>query len=301
MSSTPTVPPGSVVVGVDADHPPAEVLDAAAELARRTGRRLHLVNATGPGVVPWSPDRLEPQARRLEEVRAGLQEQVPREVTAETVVDGAASALVAASLDAYRVVLGAGRLRPLTAAVLGATTHQVAAHARCPVLVVPRDTPPPSRGLVVVGVDPDPHAEPALEAAFTEASERGVPLVAVHAWWWEPPDPLATEPEWAGDWGELADAQHVVLSEMLGGWRERYPDVEVRPRLVRGQAVPVLCDEAREAQLLVVGSRGRGGFTGLLLGSVGTRLLHLAPCPLLVVPSTGRDDEHGSDDGQPGS
>ena len=301
MPSTPTVPPGSVVVGVDADRPADEVLDAAVELARRTGRRLHLVNATGLGVVPWTPDLLEPQARRLEEVRARLQQQVPREVTAETVVGGAASALVEASRHAYRLVLGAGHLRPLTAAVLGATTHQVAAHARCPVLVVPRDTAPPARGLVVVGVDPDPHAEPALDAAFAEASERGVPLVAVHAWWWEPPDPLATEPEWAGDWGELADAQHVVLAEMLAGWRERYPDVEVRPRLVRGQAVPILCDEAREAQLLVVGSRGRGGFSGLLLGSVGTRLLHLAPCPLLVVPSTRRDDEPGSDDGQPES
>ena len=64
----------------------------------------------------------------------------------------------------------------------------------------------------------------------------------------------------------------------------------LRPRLVRGQAVPVLCDEARDAQLLVVGSRGRGGFTGLLLGSVGTRLLHVTPCPLLVVPSTSRRD-----------
>ncbi|HET8768651.1 universal stress protein [Phycicoccus sp. M110.8] len=290
MSSTPTVPPGSIVVGVDADHPATEVLDAAVELARRTGRRVHLVNATGLGVVPWTPDVLELQARRLEELRAHLQEQAPREVTAETVVGGAASALVEGSRDAYRVVLGAGRLRPLTAAVLGATTHQVAAHARCPVLVVPRGAVAQPRGLVVVGVDPDPHAEPALDAAFTEASERGVPLVAVHAWWWEPPDPLATEPEWAGDWGELADAQHVVLAEMLSGWQERYPDVEVRPRLVRGQAVPVLCDEAREAQLLVVGSRGRGGFAGLLLGSVGTRLLHLAPCPLLVVPSTSRVD-----------
>ena len=290
MSSTPTVPLGSIVVGVDADHPATEVLDAAVELARRTGRRVHLVNATGLGVVPWTPDVLELQARRLEELRAHLQEQAPREVTAETVVGGAASALVEGSRDAYRVVLGAGRLRPLTAAVLGATTHQVAAHARCPVLVVPRGAVAQPRGLVVVGVDPDPHAEPALDAAFTEASERGVPLVAVHAWWWEPPDPLATEPEWAGDWGELADAQHVVLAEMLSGWQERYPDVEVRPRLVRGQAVPVLCDEAREAQLLVVGSRGRGGFAGLLLGSVGTRLLHLAPCPLLVVPSTSRVD-----------
>ncbi|MFC8500915.1 universal stress protein [Pedococcus sp. NPDC057267] len=291
MSSTPSVPPGSVVAAVDADRPAAEVLDAAVELATRTGRRLHLVNATGLGVVPWTPDLLEPQARRLEEVRAGLQQRLTREVTAETVVAGAASALVEASRDAYRVVLGAGRLRPLPAAVLGATTQQVAAHARCPVLVVPRDTELPARGLVVVGVDPDPHAEPALEAAFAEASERGVPLVAVHAWWWEPPDPLAAEPEWAGDWGELADAQHVVLAEMLGGWQERYPDVEVRPRLVRGQAVPVLCDEARDAQLLVVGSRGRGGFAGLLLGSVGTRLLHLAPCPLLVVPSTPRAED----------
>jgi nucleotide-binding universal stress UspA family protein len=289
MASSPTVPPGSVVVGIDADHPAPRVLDAAVSLATLTERRLHLLNATGMGAVPWTPEALDRQAQRLEAVRVGLQERLDRPVTAGTVVAGAAHALVDASRHAFRVVLGSGHLGPLSATVLGATTHQVAAHARCPVLVVPAGATVREEGVVLVGVDPDPHGEPALEAAFTEASLRRVPLLAVHAWWWEPPDPLATEPEWLGDWGELADAQHVVLSEVLSGWQERFPDVEVRPRLVRGQAVPVLCDEAREAQLLVVGSRGRGGFTGLLLGSVGARLLHLSPCPLLVVPSTPRD------------
>ncbi|GAB3450688.1 hypothetical protein GCM10027517_38620 [Phycicoccus ginsengisoli] len=289
MTSSPAAPRGSIVVGIDADHPVEAVLDAAVDASRRSGRRVHLVNATGQGVAPWTPALLDQQAARLERVRLGLQERLEHPVTAETVVGGAARALVDASHEAYRVVVGAGHLRALPAAVLGATTQQVAAHARCPVLVVPTAAAAPTAGFVVVGVDPDPHGEPALETAFAEASARGVPLLAVHAWWWEPPDPLATEPEWFGDWGELADAQHVVLAEMLSGWQERYPDVEVRPRLVRGQAVPVLCDEAREAQLLVVGSRGRGGFAGLLLGSVGTRLLHLSPRPLLVVPSTARD------------
>ncbi|GAB3437472.1 universal stress protein [Phycicoccus ginsengisoli] len=280
-----------VVVGVDADDPIQAVLDTAADLATALGHPLHVVNATGVGIVPWTPEMVGRQEARTESVRAGLETRCRTAVTAETVYASPAKALVDASHGAALVVLGAGRLGAVPAAVLGATTHQVAAHAACPVLVVPHDVLLRHDGPVVVGVDADPHSEPAVEYAFAEASRRGVDLVAVHSWWWEAPDAMMSGREWEDDFGAVADTQHRQLAEMLAGWQEKYPDVQLRTEVVRGQAVPTLRDEARDAQLLVVGSRGRGGFRGLLLGSVSTRLLHQSPCPVVVVPSFPRRRE----------
>jgi nucleotide-binding universal stress UspA family protein len=83
----------------------------------------------------------------------------------------------------------------------------------------------------------------------------------------------------------VAQTQKLLVAEMLAGWREKYPDVTVRPTAVRGQAAVVLEEVSQNAQVLVVGSRGRGGFAGLLLGSVSSRVMHRAKCPTVVVPS----------------
>jgi len=74
----------------------------------------------------------------------------------------------------------------------------------------------------------------------------------------------------------------VLLAERLAGWSEKYPDVEVRRRVVRDRPAAELVDLSRTARLVVVGSRGRGGVRGLLLGSVGHALIHHAHCPVLV-------------------
>ncbi|MDR6864816.1 universal stress protein [Phycicoccus sp. 3266] len=284
----PVVVLAPVVVGVDADDPVQAVLDTAVDLASELAHPLHVVNATGVGIVPWTPEMVGRQEARTEAVRASLEARSRVPVTGETMYTSPAKALVDASHDAALVVVGAGRLGTVSAAVLGATTSQVAAHAECPVLVVPHEGLLRHDGPVVVGVDIDPHSEPALEYAFAEAARRSVPLVAVHSWWWESPDAFMSGHEWEDDFGAVADTQHRQLAEMLAGWQDKYPDVQVRTEVVRGQAVSTLCDEAQGAQLLVVGSRGRGGFRGLLLGSVSTRLLHQSPCPVAVVPSFPR-------------
>ncbi|WP_265584010.1 universal stress protein [Streptomyces chromofuscus] len=74
------------------------------------------------------------------------------------------------------------------------------------------------------------------------------------------------------------------MAESTAGRQDKYPQVEVRHTVVRGHPVRVLSDAAQWAVLLVVGSRGLGGFSGLLLGSVSQGLLHHAPCPVAVVP-----------------
>jgi nucleotide-binding universal stress UspA family protein len=124
-----------------------------------------------------------------------------------------------------------------------------------------------------------------LEWAFARASAEGASLVPVHTWWWEEPNPFLSGGEWENEWIEAADSQKLELSEMLAGWREKYPDVEVRPTVVRGQAAVVLEDVSASSRLVVVGTRGRGGFAGLLLGSVSSHTAHHAHCPVVVVPS----------------
>lgn len=122
------------------------------------------------------------------------------------------------------------------------------------------------------------------------AAAHGTDLVALHAWsvrseraYDSPADP----PFVTYDEGRLRDEEERVLAEALGGLRERYPDVAVRRRLVRGRIRHTLVEASADAGLVVVGARGRGGFAGLLLGSVSQALLHHAQCPVAVVRSGG--------------
>lgn len=152
-------------------------------------------------------------------------------------------------------------------------------------------------GSVVVAVDVDAPVEPVLAAAAALAAASHRPLHDTNATGVGIVHPCVV----AGALGRLRrrdplaegehpayDAEELVVSEMMVGWAERYPDVVVRTEVLRGDPVPVLRETARSAQLLVVGSRGRGGFVGLLLGGVSSRLLHGSPCPVLVVPSVAR-------------
>jgi nucleotide-binding universal stress UspA family protein len=90
-------------------------------------------------------------------------------------------------------------------------------------------------------------------------------------------DPLVHEPD------SRQGEEHRLLSESLAGWTQQYPEVEIKPELVRGRPAAALTERSRTTQLMVTGARGRGGFTGLLLGSVSQTLLHHAGCPVAIV------------------
>jgi nucleotide-binding universal stress UspA family protein len=287
MAASTMQPDGAVVVGVDEGPGCARALEAGVEESRRSGRPLHLLHATGTGVAPWTRERLHAQQEvgaRWHERAVGLAGDL--RITHETRVEDAAAMLVGASETAFVVVVDAGSSGRLAAVLLGATAQRVASSARCPVLVTPHERDWDRTGPVVVGVDAAQNSVPAVARAFAEAQARGVRLVAVHTWWWEEPDPFLTGSEWENEWRDLAVTQEAAVSQMLAGWTERYPDVAVTTHVVRGQATTMLREYAEDAQLLVVGSRGRGGFTGLLLGSVSSSLVHSAPCPVMVVPWT---------------
>jgi nucleotide-binding universal stress UspA family protein len=191
--------------------------------------------------------------------------------------------LEAESRWAELVVVGNRGLGGFTGLLIGSVAVALAAHAECPVVVVRGAEPDQAAPLpepVVVGVDGSPQSEAALAFAFAAADLRRVPLVAVHAWW-----DLLVDPTMAPlvDWDAAEADEHEVLAERLAGWTQTYPDVPVRRLVVRDRPARALVEESGRAQLVVAGSRGRGGLRGMLLGSVSQALLHHAHCPVAVV------------------
>jgi nucleotide-binding universal stress UspA family protein len=286
-----------IVVGIDgSDSARRAARWAAAEAARRhTG--LTLVTAVGAaafssagGFVPPQGffDELESQARALlAAAQAEVRETYPAlEVQVRLCAGGAAAVLLDESKLAALVVLGSRDAEGGHLLMGGSVAVGLAAHGYCPTVVV-RGVEVggalPTGGPVVVGVDGSPASELAVALAFEEASARGAELVAVHAWFEYGSGSIA---QYVADWSFVESHEREVLAERLAGWQEKYPDVTVRRVLSEDKAVRLLLSCAEGAQLLVVGNRGHGGFTGLLLGSTSRKLIHNAPCPLMVARPT---------------
>ncbi|GAA4972328.1 universal stress protein [Pseudonocardia tropica] len=277
----------TVVVGVDGSD---AALDAVAWAAREAAARhadLLLVQAfdvaglyADAAVAPLLDD-VEESIR--EESRATLDAarhaaaQAAPEVAVDVAEDRRApsTALVDRSATAELLVLGsAGRGTMGTA--LGSVTLAVASHAGCPVVVV-RGTS--SDGPVLVGIDGGPLSDVALEHAFAAAAEHRTGLVVLHAWH----DGRSPALRATGAFDRLRDAEERALAERLAGWSERYPDVAVERVIERAEPGRVLAQRSGAARLVVVATRGRGGFTGLLLGSTGLALVQRADCPVMLV------------------
>ncbi|WP_028803732.1 universal stress protein [Streptomyces sp. 142MFCol3.1] len=293
---------GLVVVGVDGSASSLAAVETAAGEARLRGAGLRVVHAfLWPAMhVPLGPSPLGPPEggirnmveRLVAEAVARARETAPDVDVGHAVVTGEPlTVLEAQSRAAELVVVGSRGMGGFVGLLVGSTAVHLAAHARCPVLVVREQTS--ADGPIVVGVDGSAAGERAVEFAFAEAALRRAPLVALHAWTtWNAPMPApqeASEP-YANPAGALSGEEERLLSEALAGHRERYPDVVVEHRVVHGRTRETLIEASRSAQLVVVGARGRGGFAGLLLGSVSQALLHHGRCPVAVV--RGADAGH---------
>lgn len=288
MSTHDTRPDLPVVVGVDSSQSSGRAVEEAAALARRWGRALRVVHATGLTIVPWTDEHLTRVAAHTERCRERALRTAPDlDVTSVTEVDDPAAMLVAASRDAAIVVVDGGRLGQVGAALLGATADKVMAHAECPVMVVPLAADRSATGPVIVGVDAHARSSPAVAFAFAEASRRKVPLVAVHTWWWDEQNVVLVAHDLEEENERVVEEHRLVVAEMLAGYRDEFPDVRVTENLVHGHPGSTLVQESRGAQLLVVGRRGLGGFPGLVLGSVSLHVAHQAHCPVVVVPPDG--------------
>lgn len=291
---------GPVVVGVDGSPAALAAVDAAAREAQVRGVGLRVVHAfTWPAMhVPQGTSPLGPPSGGVRErVEDLVGQAVGRARSAAPGVDvdraviagEALTVLEAQSRTAHLIAVGHRGSGGFLQLLLGSTAVHLSAHSRCPVMVVRGR--PDLAGPVVVAVDGSPQGQPAIAFAFAEAALRSAELLALHAWstWADHGEHSLGQPvdlvDLIGDVDQIRAAEERVLTEALTGHRERYPDVTVRPSLVRGRTRPVLIEASGSAQLMVVGARGHGGFAGMLLGSVSQAVLHHARCPVIVVRS----------------
>ncbi|MEU9581766.1 universal stress protein [Streptomyces chilikensis] len=280
-----------LVVGVDGSEQSLRAVDRAADEAALHGLPLRLVHASlrehheGPALARdvrelsggvSGEDILRVAASRAGRRRAGLS------VTSVVTAEEPEYVLVHESRSAFAVVVGTRGRGAVADALLGSVSLGVATHAHCPVVVVRGDLDDRNPGArhtgVVVGVTEAPTA--ALRFACEEARRRGAPLTAVRAWR-RPSHRTAGHPLIAGD-PERPYAERAG-EELRAALADAPPDLELRRRTVEGAAGRVLLDASQEAGLLVIGRR-RPGHLGPHLGRVAHRVLHHAPCPVVVVP-----------------
>lgn len=292
-----------IVAGVDGSTSARNAAVWAATEAVQRQEVLRLVHAYVvpvrgyPGFLATFPELregLRHQGRdSLLQAREAVENAVPGvEVETDLIEGEAVAVLIEESRDARVVVVGSRGLGGFTGMLVGSVAVALAAHGHSPVIVVrgPRpDDPPPTTGPVVVGLDGSEASEPALRFAFEEATTRGTPLVAVRTWNDAGLDGSVHLYPFSVDPAEIDKEERVALDQQLAGWRDAYPAVTVEPVVARGRPVRTLMEYGEHARLLVVGSRGRGGVKGMLLGSTSQSLIVHAPCPVAVVRSTGTE------------
>ena len=290
------------IVGVDGSPQSMRAVDLAADEAANRAVPLRIVHgyvwplfyapvfgAPFPvnGTDPTDEDR-----RIAEDAATRARDRHPTLTVSTKLIAGSpAGALVAESAGATVTVVGRRGRGGFAELVAGSVSTQLATHGHGPVIVVPADAAPALDAAVVVGVDGRQPAARAIEFAFDEAALRRVPLRAVYVW--SIIDTVHNDPLNAGGY-DIDNARHTaerVLAEALAGWQEKYPQVTVHRELVHGfEPAAALVAASAGAGLLVVGSRGRGEFRSLLLGSVGYALVHHARCPVaLIHPPAGEE------------
>lgn len=291
----PSPEPAPVVVAVDDTGTAGDAVDWASAEAAARGCPLRLVNAfrpSPPTVDPYglaAPVDARLSARMVAE--SILRAAVARarsvasdvEVSALLLPGAPARVLLDESSRAALLVLGSRGLCGLRGLLARSVAVRVAARASCPVAVV-RTSPeqhdrrwsPPR---VVVGVDGTASCTLAVAFAFQAARQRGIPLVAVHAW---TPDPPADLEAIGGSPTTSEEVGRRKLERALDRWRSEFADVTVVPTLVCDHPAHALLAQSRSAALVVVGSRGRGLVRGTVLGSVSRSVLQHGRGPLVI-------------------
>jgi nucleotide-binding universal stress UspA family protein len=266
-----------VLVGYDGSSSSRDAVDWAARAAREHGAVLTVCHAWAPGYAgpPLEPEHDDPARASAQWILStAIRNPDPAEVQQVLVEGSAAGVLCEQSADASVLVVGSRGLGGLSGLMLGSVSLQTAAFAQSPVVVVRgrwRPTGCCVPGHIVAGIDGSDASADVLDFAGTEAALRHVPLTAVCA--------LADAA------GELAMAERIGedFERIVTKWEKDHPEVELYRQITSKSARAALLDAAYDAQLLVLGRRGRGGLPHMMLGSVTQILLSHTPCPVAVV------------------
>lgn len=279
-----------VVVGVDGSEYALAALDWAASWAAEHGWPLRLVNAyqsyvaAMPAAAVTLPPPTEESAKILAEARERVEAAYPAiPVTAVQREGAAPSVLLRESEQARLVVVGREGIGRIAELVLGSVSLEVASRARVPVVVIPASWEPPAEPFarIVVGIDGSENCQAAVEYAFATAVEREAELVALYAWHqpsrWPEGWPLGSnEPRFKADYDR-------ILGGAIAPWRDKYPQVKVSTVTEVDHPAVALERHAVTADLVVIGGRGHGTVTGMLLGSVARTILRHLDRPIVVV------------------
>ncbi len=290
-----------IVAGVDGSTSSMSATLWAAAEAQRRGASLCLVHAYSvPLLFPeqgFAPPDLGPAAAEaaaavLQRTLMAVKKAYPGlTITTTASQESPVAALRTASEHAGLIVVGSHGSHQLTETLLGSVAARVSGHAHSPVVVIRTDpaTRPGGEGPVVVGLDGSIESDDALAFALQAAASRRTALLAVRIW-----DDTSLD-GFQGNYPVLIDRDRVdaeerqLLADQLTGWTEKYPEVPVHQVVLRGRpasALLELCEDAGSMGrpcLLVVGSRGRGGFAGMVLGSTSHALIARASCGVAVV------------------
>ena len=273
----------TIVVGYDGSADADRGLDWAIEHARPRGLGIEVISSSGD--LSYLPERTSSEA---EAMARGWADQAAARLEGSGLTDWhtrcsegkAVPDLLEASREASMVAIGARGHGVLAGFVIGSVSQHVTRHASCPVAVV-RGSRDPNARRVVVGVAGSPDDQRTLAFAFDVAQVQGATVVAVHG-----RDVSAVNGPWDVDVSpavadEMARAER-LLAEAVAGVKQEYPDVPVELAPMPLPAAQALASASTRASLVVVGTRGRGGFVGLLLGSVSSTALQHAECTVVV-------------------
>lgn len=286
-----------IIVGIDSSEVSARALDRALLEAERVRQPVHVVHAwtsalwagmAGMGMMPLPvrEDSRRAAAAVLEEVVEKAQSRrtttADLTTTSEIVEGDPARVLCALGAQAGLLVVGGSGHGQLASAMLGSVATYVLHHAACPVMVVPAGHHSPRFARVVVGVDGSPSSRAALEWGLAVAADSGCRLTAIHAWTNAATPALHpfSRPEQSAVHEEAVRAW---LAEEMKGPGTRHDTVIASQQTVYGPTAGALLEEVGPDDLLVLGSRGHGGFSSLLLGSVASQCAAHARGTVVVV------------------
>jgi nucleotide-binding universal stress UspA family protein len=283
-----------VVVGIDGSDSAVNAARWAGAVAEKLGAPLHILHA-----LPTLGRNLTDSAGALLAAMMTYQQDCA-EIFLKAAVDSVAAerpgltvttaslnqpadgALIEVSGRARLVVLGGKAVTPAAALLVGSTSLSVATHAACPVVAYRGDRPEPGDGPIVVGVDGSPAAEHALAAALELADRLGAPLRAVRSMSLHVPAETGVTIPFVIDWEALEAAELTALTETVDKAARRYPDVDAKCFVEVASPAKALMQHGADAQLVVVGTRGRNALAGVLLGSTSLNMLHHSRVPVMI-------------------